>query len=43
MNFLLTDIFAIVDETQDLSVPQVRFLASPTACKEDGLLLADFS
>jgi len=32
--------FAIVDEAQDLSVPQVRFLAAITAGKPDGLFLA---
>lgn len=32
--------FAIVDEAQDLSVPQVRFLAALTAGKPDGLFLA---
>lgn len=32
--------FAIVDEAQDLSVPQVRFLASLTAERPDGLFLA---
>jgi len=32
--------FAIVDEAQDLGVPQVRFLAAITAGKPDGLFLA---
>ena len=32
--------FAIVDEAQDLSVPQLRFLAALTAGKPDGLFLA---
>ena len=32
--------FAIVDEAQDLSVPQLRFLAALTAGRPDGLFLA---
>ncbi len=32
--------FAIVDEAQDLSVPQLRYLAALTGAKPDGLFLA---